>query len=248
MARTPAGALLTEQHRQGQLQIRALALQGYLTLWPLWRGDADSFRRLSEASIPLIRVHHQLSSNLAAGYFEAFRAAEKVKGSAAAILAPPPEDGLIVGTLFATGQEMTAKAISAGQSADAAMQTALTRTSGSVTRLSLAGGRETLVASTRTDRQAQGWTRVTDAEPCAFCAMLAGNGPVYSEEGASFEAHDSCGCTAEPTYSGSEWPGRAREFRDLYNQATRDARAAGDLKRGTKNDLLNAFRRSYGSH
>lgn len=76
--------------------------------------------------------------------------------------------------------------------------------------------------------------------------MLAGRGGVYlTEETASFESHDACGCTAEPFYEGSQLPERNQAFRDLYNRAAAEARESGDLARGTSNDLLNAFRRAY---
>jgi hypothetical protein len=42
--------------------------------------------------------------------------------------------------------------------------------------------------------------RVLGGAGCDFCQMLAGRGEVYSAETADFEAHDHCGCTAEPIY------------------------------------------------
>lgn len=46
------------------------------------------------------------------------------------------------------------------------------------------------------------WRRVTDGDPCGFCAMLAGRGPVYHSKlkagvGGN-RYHGFCGCTAEP--------------------------------------------------
>ncbi len=248
MARTAEGRALTERHRRAQVALRAAALRDFTRLWPLWRGDERSFRRMAAASVPLIRAYHSQSSALTSGYWEAFRRAERVGGSAGPRIGPPLAEDAIIGTLFVTGQEMTRNAIAAGFSPQAAMQNALVRTSGTVTRLTLSGGRDTLVLSTAADRQARGWVRVTSGDPCAFCALIASNGPVYSEDTADFEAHDHCSCTGEPSYPGSEWPGRAREFRDLYNRAVRDAREAGELRRGTSNDLLNAFRRQFERH
>jgi hypothetical protein len=61
--------------------------------------------------------------------------------------------------------------------------------------------------------------------------------------------HDHCQCTAEPQYIISDpWQERfpqAAEDRDLWDQAQREARDAGELRRGTSNDALNAFRRKY---
>lgn len=198
--------------------------------------------------MPLLRAYHGVSSGLAASYYEQFRKAERVGGAATPRIASPLDEALVLGTLHVTGVDMTRRAIAAGKSPQAAMQTALVRTSGTATRFVLEGGRDTIVLSSGADKKASGWARVTAGEPCAFCALLASRGPVYSDDTADFEAHDHCSCVGEPHYSGSEWPGRGREFKDLYNQAQREARAAGDLKRDTSNDALNAFRRALAQH
>lgn len=232
MARTATGAQLTQAHRRAQLRIRAQSLRDYTQLWPIWTGDGESFNLLLTASVPLVRAYHTLSSSLAAGYFQSFRAAEHVSGTAAPRLAVPLAEDLIRGTLHLTGLEMTRDAIAAGASAQAAMRTALVRTSGTTTRLVLAGGRDTLVQSSGEDPKGGGWSRVTGGRTCAFCAMLASRGPVYSAASADFAAHDHCSCAAEPHYDGSEWPGRAREFKQLWNE-----HAKGD-------NPLNAFRQA----
>lgn len=243
MARTREGAQLTSAHRQGQLRIRAQALRDFTRLWPIWTGDDTSFNTMLDATVPVIRGYHTLSSALAGSYFTAFRDTEDITGTATAITATVLSEEIVRGTLFVTGADMTRKALAAGQTPTVAMRTALVRASGTATRFALDGGRETLIRSTAEDKQAQGWARVTDGRPCAFCALLASRGPVYSADTADFHAHDHCGCGVEPHYRDSEWPGRGREFRDLYNQAVREARQSGDLKRGTSNDALNAFRR-----
>lgn len=244
MPRTAEGKALTERHRRAQLAIGAQALQTFTRIWPLWTGDERSFRDLVTATVPVVRAHHQLSSAVAGSYFRGFRQAEGAGGALNPRTVDVLPEGEIAGTLYVTGAEMTRNAILAGQRPETAMQTALVRTSGTVSRLSLRGGRETLVRSVASDREAQGWARVTSGSPCAFCALLASRGSAYSENGAAFEAHDHCSCSAEPVYAGSELPGRGEEFKDLYNRATREARQSGDLDRGTSNDLLNAFRRA----
>lgn len=245
MARTTQGAALTVRHRQAQIQVRAQTLRDFAHLWPIWQGDEKSFGLLVAAALPLVRAHRQISASLAAAYFEAFRKAEKVPLTASPVLANPAVDEQVVASLYVTGRVMTGKALAAGAQPEQAMREALVRTSGAVGRHVLAGGRETVIRSTASDRQAQGWVRVTDGKPCAFCAMLAGRGPIYSEDTADFRAHDHCACGAEPSYEGSVWPGRAREYHDMYQRAVKDARRSGDLQRGTSNDLLNAFRRAY---
>lgn len=246
MARTAAGAQLTEQHRRAQLVVQAQVIRDFSRLWPLWKGDSVSFGQLVAATVPLVKLHHQTSSAVATAYYEAFRKAEKVAGAAPSQAAPAVNEAQVVSSLYATGEAMTRKAIAAGQSPQAAMQGALVRTSGAVSRHALNGGRGAITRSIEADGQVEAYIRITDGDPCAFCAMLAARGGVYlTEETASFESHDACGCTAEPFYEGSRMPERNQAFRDLYNRATAAARGAGDLERGTDNDLLNAFRRAY---
>lgn len=245
MARTEAGRLLTEQHRQSQLQIRARALRDYLRLWPVWQGDDESFAQMVAATVVLVRAYNSLSANLSGSYFQSFRLAEQVPGDAAIRLAGPVDADKIIAGLTATGRNAVRDALRAGRSAEDARSVALMRTSGSVTRQVLNGGRETILRSVAEDKEARGWARVTDGDPCAFCALLAGRGPVYKDITVDFQAHDGCACVPEAVYGRSEWPGRAREFHDLYNEATLEAMEAGDLRRGTSNDLFNAFRRRY---
>jgi hypothetical protein len=243
MARTETGRILTQQHHTAQAKVRARALRDYLRLWPIWEGDTESFNEMVAVAIVLTRAYHGLSATIAGSYFESFRRAEQVEGEAIPRPAAPVDEGKVRAGLIVTGRGAVADALRAGRSAEDARATALTRTSGSITRQVLTGGRETLLRSVAEDPAARGWARVTDDNPCAFCALLASRGPMYGQDTVDFEAHDHCDCTSEPVYDGSEWPGRSREFKALYNHATREARESGELRRGTSNDLLNAFRR-----
>lgn len=60
--------------------------------------------------------------------------------------------------------------------------------------------RQTVMASSVRDPQARGWRRVGDGSTCEFCAMLLGRGAVYNESSVEFQAHDHCGCGAEPAF------------------------------------------------
>ena len=79
--------------------------------------------------------------------------------------------------------------------------------------------------------------------------MGAGHGRLRGSRGRDESFHDHCQCTSEPQYLISDpWRERfpqAAEDRDLWNESQREARDAGELKRGTSNDALNAFRRKY---
>jgi len=194
MARSGLGSLLTAQHRAAQIQLRALTLRDYLTVWPLWDGTEATWDRLVAATLPLVRAHHQLSSSLASTYYEALRRADSPGGSPTPRLASLDEKA-VVGTLGVTGMAMTRRALMAGQAPQAARQTALVRTSGTVTRMVLNGGRETLVRSVDADRRGAGYDRVLSPGSCDFCQSRAGETVT-----GDFEAHDHCSCTAEPVF------------------------------------------------
>lgn len=247
MARIAAAAALTEQHRQLQLQIRAQALSDYAKVWPLWTpSDPQSFAHLVTATTTLVRAYHPISAGAAAGYFAAFRAAEQVDGNAAPQLASAPEDAMVAASLYATGESATRKALASGQSPDVAIQTAFVRTAGAITRHVLDGGRDTIIRSVDADKKALGWARVTDGDPCAFCLTLASRGPVYkTEASAGFEAHDHCGCMAEPFYRGSQWPAGARDQLKTYNDAQQWGLDQGLLQPGENSSSarINAVRR-----
>jgi hypothetical protein len=200
MARTDAGAALTEQHRQGQLQLRAAAIRDFALIWPLWQGDEQSFGRLVDATVPLVGAHYQASATFAAAYFDAFRRAERVTGGRVVARRGTLNVERVVASLHVTGRVMTRRALAAGHSPQQAMQTALVRTTGAVSRHMLAGGRDTVILSAAEDRSARGWERVLSGDPCEFCLMLAGRGAVYSADTADFRAHDHCACAAAPAY------------------------------------------------
>lgn len=122
-------------------------------------------------------------------------------------------------SLIVTGPVGIKNRTGRGQGVQVRNRAALVEASGAASRHVLNGGRKTLLTVLDADTPALGWQRVGDGDPCAFCAMLISRGPVYgSQVSASFEAHDHCGCTAEPVFTrDGEWPGRAREFQQLWN-------------------------------
>jgi hypothetical protein len=246
MARTQEADALTEQHRLVQLGIRAQALRDFSRLWPLWTpSDPQSFAQLVTATTTLVRAYHPISAGVAASYFTAFRAADGVGGTAAPVIASAPADGMIATSLYVTGEKATRKAIDAGRAPEDATQAAFVRTSGAVTRHILNGGRDTILESVQRDVQALGWARITDGNPCAFCLVLASRGVVYkTEQTADFQAHDHCGCAAEPFYEGSK-PARADEFLKTYDAAQQYGLEQGLLQPGPNSPeaRVNAVRR-----
>lgn len=238
MAATDTGAALTEQHRGEQLALRASTLAELVALWPAWSvDDPGSFDSFAEAATVLTRSSASRAAETSGGYYEAFRTAEGVDGRPTTRLADPPDRDRTRTAIRATGLNGTVTALRSGRSMDEAREVGFTRVAGAVGRLTIEGGNRTLMGSVGADRQARGWRRITAGEPCAFCAMLAGRGGVYGRDTVHFEAHNSCACTAEPAYSGSQPPQRNQQFADQWDEATRGVRGGREQRR--------AFRRVF---
>ena len=235
MARTEAGAALTERHRQRQLQVRAATLQDFQRIWPLWDGGPRTFDRLVDATIPLVQARRAVSAGLAVDYYQAYRFAEGERGQVSFPASTTVEPEKVATSLRVTGREQVRRSVAAGFSPQAAMQNALTTVSGAVGRHVLDGSRRTLLDAIREDNRAMGWERHTDPDPCSFCAMLGSRGAVYkTQRTGGFQSHDHCGCTVAPRLLGDDAISeRNRQFREQWNEATRGER-----------DALNAFRRA----
>lgn len=112
------------------------------------------------------------------------------------------------------------------------------------------GGRDLIDSVVTHDPLVTGWVRITKANPCYFCAMLASRGPAYGEQSfdrsdARFDGpgehkvHDGCGCSLRPIYgskSTKNWPEPSREFERLW--LTSGAKYSGER-------AILEFRRAY---
>lgn len=97
-------------------------------------------------------------------------------------------------------------------------------------RLILAGARDTTMATVRDSGEIVGWRRVTDADPCAFCSMLASRGAAYSKTTVEFHAHDGDECTAEPLYEREVEPLAVLDLQEKWRQATAGTSGSGSLR------------------
>jgi hypothetical protein len=196
---------------------------------------AATIAPFTRAGSTLVLSGRRASALAASRYYAQFRAVEGVDGSVLVTTAAPPDASVVEGNLRGAGLRGIANAFRAGRPADEAARNGFVRLAGSATNIVLGGGRDTLMGAIQSDPQARGWQRVTDGDPCAFCAMVASKGIIAGDEAsAGFEAHGHCGCTAEPAFEGTP----------VRPDNERLARAWKDATKGLSGtDALNAFRR-----
>lgn len=238
-----------QRYRRVQALMAARLAQQVLRVWrdlmnPS-RVDA-SWPAVRAALVPIVQQAREQSAVLARdGYLEARETAGVVED-----FTPKGPLPLLIerleGSLDVTGPVEFKKAIAAGKSPQQAMDAAAVRMVGSTQYLALEGGRQAMQRSIEADERATGWARITDNDPCAWCAMLASRGPVYKSAKTAGDPrqggnryHDHCGCQAWPAFTNDEpFIGVAEK---LYDDWLRETRG-----RGGKH-AVNAFRRWWES-
>lgn len=225
MALTAEGAALTASNQRQQL---ALAVRAVGASKPIWERVLSSQSVWLAAQLEILRRYHSQSQDLTEAYVEAYRVAEGVASASIERIAFPLQE--MTSVALVGGPYEVKNFIGKGASADVAMGKGFNKFSGLLRRQVLSGGRMMIDATTAGDSNAIGWRRVTDGNPCAFCAMLASRGPVYrSAEKASAVAgsglryHRHCGCTAEIVYGEWKPTDLEQKFIDSYDSAAREA-------------------------
>lgn len=243
MASTDDGRRLTEAHKYAQIGVGALAETDARMLWG--RLDIDDLDGSTPywlaSTVSAVSLRTVESQKVASTYLQEFRRAEI--GSAGLVTVAGPA-GTAAALRFA-GPVRVKRLILAGMPAADAYQAALTKFAGTARRQAMMGGRLTVAATAGSDRKAVGWRRVTDGNPCAFCAMLASRGPVYRDAASAdgLQYHSHCGCSAEPAYSYAWEPTPDEErFFEEYGKAR--AKVAPDGQAIDTKELLAEMRRS----
>lgn len=127
---------------------------------------------------------------------------------------------------------------------DDLMQNARSNSAGAGVRHAMNGGRNAVNNVMRLDRRVIGYARVTDVNPCYYCALLASRGAVYGK-GSFTDAnnrftpnpdgpkglpagwipartHDHCRCSLRPVYAKSQaMDDEAKFYRDQWDANTR---------------------------
>ena len=232
MALTVEGAALTQAHQRQQI---ALANRAVASSKPMWASVVRSQGVWLAAQLSLLYQFYRQSEDLASTYVQAYRDAEGVRDPS--IERAPFPVAEMTSVMLVGGPYSVKNFIKEGATPDQALSKGFTKFSGLVSRQVLSGGRMLIDRTAARDRQAIGWRRVTDGNPCTFCAMLATRGPVYrSREKASVIAgsglryHPHCGCTAELVYG--EWVPTEQEeqYINTYAQAAMAATAADHVR------------------
>lgn len=231
MARTSEGRRLTEAHRKQQLLMSARPVARA----KLFYGGVLNTADLDRSSILWQELTRQAvldgymdSATLAAAYLQRFDMAEA--GIEPSIITPALDEGALATDLRINGPVAIKTKIAQGIPADEAKRQAMNGLLMAVQQQVLAGGRDLIDQTVRYSGADGRYRRVTDGKPCAFCAMLASRGPVYSEESVDFRSHHGCGCSAEQVFG--EWEPTEKEalWRASYQQAAMDADEAGQRR------------------
>lgn len=237
------------RYRGIQALMAARMAQRVLQVWRDLMNPAKvdaSWLAVRAALIPIVEQGRQQSADLArAAYGEARHEAGIGQGIAEDGFRPQGPLPLLLSRLESaldvTGPVEFKKAIAAGKTPQQAMEAAAVRMVGTTQYLALEGGRQVMQRSIEVDERATGWARVTDGDPCAWCAMLASRGPVYKAAKTAGDPrrggnsyHDHCACQAWPSFTNDEpFIGIAEK---LYDDWLRNTRG-----RGGKH-AVNAFR------
>lgn len=250
MAVTAQAAALTEAHRVAQSKNGALVAYVVAQLWIRMIDPEDisgSAANLILKLIPQLKQRRDFSAITARSYYQSFRKLE-AKGDDGFSLPAMSELNLeaLETSLRVTGEVALKKRIGGLPLNDnipaltqqllikQAIQETSVDISGAATRHVMNGGRDELLNAAADDPQALGYIRVTDGDPCYFCAMLASRGPVYDD--LSFDdsdprfigpgehkVHDHCGCSTEPVFDRkAKWPGKARAAETAWVDLSRE--------------------------
>lgn len=227
MAATTEGRRLTEAHRLAQNRLARQVTVRLAAVYPLLNPDdlASTVNRWLAAAVPIVQNGRTTSARLSANYLTVFRGLELgvEADTAPVVLAETVPRSKVATSLIVTGVAPVRAGLARARPRAKLLDIARARSAGAGMRHALDGGRETILETVRNDPDALGWARAASGNACAFCAMLASRGPVFSDGSGDFQAHDHCNCGVEPVYRhDADWPSGSRAYADIYAQAKAD--------------------------
>ena len=224
MALTSLGNELTQAHRQAQVELALRAAGEADVLWSELN-PADPYP-WALAQALLLSDRKAQSGRLAEAYLAEFSAAET--GRPVRVAEARTDLDRLVGVALGGGAHAVRNLTDAGVDESLALQQMRERFDEIVAAETQRTYREMIANTSRTQRKA--WRRVTHGTPCAFCAMLAGRGPVYAADTVTFRSHNACGCSGEIVYR--EWvpTDLEQQWQASYMQAAMGADDAGQSR------------------
>lgn len=237
-----------ERHYAAQTALSVALVIAVRRLWPIL--DLTNLKttmpQYRQAMTAVVQHFGSASASLSAEHYSAMRANAGVPGSfRVAPLDPVPVEKIDASTGWATADLWDSRfldpnpVITPDFDPTVIIENTQTKVEGAAQKNVLDAGRDQIMEAVTADRKARGWVRVARPDACAFCLMLATRGvtrgsTIYrSQQTASFEAHNTCHCTAEPVFGIYEAPAHIRAAAALYEKSTTDV-----------GDKLNAFRRA----
>lgn len=223
------GRRLTEAYRQTQIRAQADMVGRSRLLGSLLNpSDLDaSGQILVPTMVDVVRGGVEDNAKVTATYL---REQSRVETGRTIMVAEVPFDAEAVALDMEIRGPITAKHfIGKGLDEDLATAKAMNLVAAGAARQVVEYGRQIVISTAAQLESELGrgrggrWRRVTDGKPCAFCAMLAGRGPVYTSQTVDFHTHDSCGCVGEIVYGDWEPTDLERQWREAYVDAGNEA-------------------------
>lgn len=228
MALTQAGAVLTDRHRRSQVRLAITADSQARRLWDssLDLDDLDASQPVwKRTMLNLLETWYHISQQEALLYLPQFRQAELGDGGGLQVDVPRFDREAVGGQLDWMGSTNVKWHESMGQTQQDAYEAARRLFLGAFHEAVLSGGRGTVREWARRDSRATGYRRVADGNPCTFCTMLVGRGPVYTSEKTALSQrgggayHPHCGCTVEVVYGDWNPTRQEQQWVDDYYRA-----------------------------
>lgn len=207
--------------RQAQVQARNQMVRDVLRLWPLldFRNQGGTWPGWLAAMSTLLNRYHSRLATDAGLFYRGMRQLE-LGEPGTAVLADLPSPEWQSAALGFAGPGTYNNNVSKGVPEQEARKTALSVVVGTSARIAMDGARTTVVESAKFDDRPVRFYRITDDDPCAFCALMASRGAVYHSAQAAGEMnsyHNDCACTVAPAFTRRhELTGIAAEASDIY--------------------------------
>lgn len=181
------------QVRQGVIDLATLASREIATL-PLRQNNLSVTKEILIRALPMIGDKYGLAAGaLTADWYDDLRSNQrKVKTRFRATPHPMPDEQRFI-SLAQWGMSPLFQE-------EPDYFTAISKIAGGMQRIVMDQQRLTIVDATQVDPESSGWKRTGTGHSCTFCQMLISRGAVYKGKTVTFRAHDSCQCSASPSW------------------------------------------------